>query len=299
MNSEASDLVEPRMPDPPATDAQTPGVLLQQERMRRGLSIQQAAEGLHLDTWIIEAIESNRFLALGAPVYAKGYLRKFATLLGLAPDVVIARYEALTDTPAVPTPIPVITTTPPTRPKWPKVVAWCVVAGLALGIGWLVKDWVMPSRSSQASVEPPSAPVVPQQAAAETSGPVQTASPAPIAPATIVSAPEATRTTETVATPSQPARQTSVASEGAMTRLSLEFSESSWAEVYDANGQRLLYDIGQPGHVRNVSGQAPLSVVIGLASAVSAQVNDKPIVMPRRANKDSTRFSVDANGSVR
>jgi cytoskeleton protein RodZ len=83
-----------------------------------------------------------------------------------------------------------------------------------------------------------------------------------------------------------------------LVRLRLEFSEASWVEVYDAEGQRLLYDIGQPDRVRIVSGVAPLNVVVGVASAVSVQVNDQAIVVPRQANKDSTRFRVRADGSV-
>ena len=61
----------------------TPGGMLRAERQRRGHSVQYAAEDLHLDVWVIEALEANRFEALGAPVYAKGHLRKYAMLLGL------------------------------------------------------------------------------------------------------------------------------------------------------------------------------------------------------------------------
>jgi cytoskeleton protein RodZ len=81
-------------------------------------------------------------------------------------------------------------------------------------------------------------------------------------------------------------------------RVRLEFNEASWVEVYDAAGQRLVYDVGQPGRPRSVVGAAPLSVVVGLASAVSVQVNDKAILVPRRANRDSTRFSIGADGVV-
>ena len=78
-----------------AAGPDTPGGMLRAERERRGYSMQQAAEDLHLDVWVIEAIEANRFVALGAPVYAKGHLRKYATLLGLSPATVLERYEAL------------------------------------------------------------------------------------------------------------------------------------------------------------------------------------------------------------
>ena len=136
----------------PATGAlQTPGAMLEHERTRRGLSVQQAAEGLHLDAWIVEAIEANRFLALGAPVYAKGYLRKYAVMLGLAPEVIVARYDALTDTLPEPTPVPIITTTPPVRPKWPKYLAWAVIAALVAGIAAFVLPLVWPSQQPATS----------------------------------------------------------------------------------------------------------------------------------------------------
>ena len=93
----------------------TPGECCARERERRGYSVQQAAEDLHLDAWMIEAIEANRFVALGAPVYAKGHLRKYAALLGLSPANVLERYEALGDTPVVPTPIPATMSAPAQR----------------------------------------------------------------------------------------------------------------------------------------------------------------------------------------
>lgn len=127
-----------------AAGAQTPGAMLAAERARRGLSIQQAAEGLHLDPWIIEAVEADRFVALGAPVYAKGYLKKYAALLGLAPEAVIARYDELTDTLPVPTPVPVITTTPPPRPKWPKYVGWILLAAVLVAIAVVAFEVLWP-----------------------------------------------------------------------------------------------------------------------------------------------------------
>jgi cytoskeleton protein RodZ len=290
--------VSPPLPDSSAPGAavQTPGALLQQERIRRGLSVQQSAEGLHLDIWIVEAIESNHFLALGAPVYAKGYLRKYASMLGLAPDVILARYEALTDTPAVPTPVPVITTTPPPRPKWPKYLAWSLLAAAIIGVGFVAFNFLMPAPEPVTDMAAPESTPVAE---------LQSAPP----PATALAAPERRPVSVPVITPAEVVRQAPVESAsatatpaavdaGPLVRLRLEFNETSWVEVYDASGQRLVYDIGQPGRPRVVSGNAPLDVVVGVASAVSVQVNDQAVVVPRRANRDSTRFRVGADGTA-
>ena len=116
--------------------------LLRAERERRGYSVQYAAEDLHLDVWVIEALEANRFEALGAPVYAKGHLRKYATLLGLSPATVLERYEALSGTPLEPTPIPAAIAAPvPQRRSMPKAPLWIAAAiAVAAGVAWLVYE---------------------------------------------------------------------------------------------------------------------------------------------------------------
>jgi cytoskeleton protein RodZ len=85
---------------------------------------------------------------------------------------------------------------------------------------------------------------------------------------------------------------------GAVT-VRLQFSAASWVEIYDGANQRLIYDIGQPGQSRTVSGQPPLRVTLGVASAVSVSVNDRSVPVPRRADRDAARFTVMADGTLR
>ena len=54
------------------------GERLRAGRERSGLSIAAAAEKLHLDTKVIEALEADRFAELGASVYVRGHLRRYA-----------------------------------------------------------------------------------------------------------------------------------------------------------------------------------------------------------------------------
>lgn len=266
-----------------AAEPDTPGGMLRAERERRGYSVQHAAEDLHLDTRVIEAIEANRFEALGAPVYARGHLRKYASLLGLSPATVIERYEALGGTPVEPTPIPVAIATPvhPERRRVSKLPLWIAAAiVIVAGLAWLAFELLWRPTSSNATTGELATPLVSENRVSEPVDPVQ---PAPAAPAPIAQAPVASAVPAAV---------------GEM-RLRLEFTEPSWAEIYDAAGQRLMFDMGQPGRVRSVAGAPPLRVNLGLASAVNAQVDGRPIVIPRRAGKDGAKFSIEADGSVR
>src|SRR5271170_5649136 len=74
--------------------AAAPGARLKAEREHRGLSAQKAADEMHLDRWVIDALEADDYKRIGPTVYAKGHLRKYAALLGLPPAEIIAGYES-------------------------------------------------------------------------------------------------------------------------------------------------------------------------------------------------------------
>jgi cytoskeleton protein RodZ len=257
----------------------TPGELLRRERERRSISLLHAAEDLHLDTRIVEAMEANRFDLLGVPVYARGHLRKYAALLGLSPQFIIERYEALTDRPAVPTPMPTSSIgvgSVGLERRSNKGPLWMAVTLIALGIGW----WIFTVWTSSPPEEAPQ----PVQMEAPVDAPMSEPA-AAVAPA--VTSP----TTTTVAAATTAPVVDDV-------RVRLEYSDPSWTEIYDAAGKRLMFGLGDAGRARTVLGTPPLRVTLGNASAVTVQVNDRSVVVPRQSGKDSARFLIAASGAV-
>ncbi len=284
----------------------TPGALLKRERERAALTVQQAAEDLHLDPWIIEAIEENRFLALGAPVYARGHLRKYATRLGLPVDDIVTRYEALQDRPHEADPIPAAVATPirPLRrslagPAWIAVA----IAVLALG-GYFAFELLFDSQeiASPVAVAPSTAPVVPEDPTApaeSTAGTNDDAEPAAsTAEAPQPSAPEEASPAATTPTVTASTTSTSAAAAEPI-RVRLEFTGECWTEVYDATGARLLFGMGTPQRVRTLVGVPPIQINLGAASAVNLQVNGESVVIPRREGRESARFTIEADGNLR
>jgi cytoskeleton protein RodZ len=265
-----------------AAGPDTPGGMLRAERERRGYSVQHTAEDMHLDAWVIEALEANRFEALGAPVYARGHLRKYATLLGLSPATVLERYEALGGTRADPTPIPVAIVTPVRveRRRVSKLPLWIAAAiAIVAGLAWLAFELLRGPGSDSSTTSEVVAPAPPEQPAIVSEPVVQAPAPAP--------------------TQSLPRNAGEGREAAAEVRVRLEFTEPSWTEIYDASGKRLMFDMGTPGRVRSVAGAPPLRVSLGLVSAVNVQVDDRPIVIPRRAGWDSAKFVIEADGSVK
>src|SRR4029453_14948904 len=70
-----------------------PGGRLRREREERGLTGQQVAEQLNLDAAVITALDENDFPSLGAPVFARGHLRRYAGLVGIPDEELLAGYE--------------------------------------------------------------------------------------------------------------------------------------------------------------------------------------------------------------
>ena len=78
------------------------------------------------------------------------------------------------------------------------------------------------------------------------------------------------------------------------TRLQLRFTDDSFASVADAE-HRLLYGLQRKGSRQDISGRAPLRIVLGNARAVSLSVDGKPFRIPGDAvNDNEARFEVGA-----
>ena len=78
------------------------GERLRAGRERAGLSVAAAAEKLHLDIKVIEALEADRFAELGASVYVRGHLRRYADFVGEPGAELVSSYTARESRPPPP-----------------------------------------------------------------------------------------------------------------------------------------------------------------------------------------------------
>jgi len=70
------------------------GGRLRVARLAQGLDLDRVAGELHLTTTVIESLERDDYEALPGRVFVVGYLRKYARLLGLDPEPLLAAYQA-------------------------------------------------------------------------------------------------------------------------------------------------------------------------------------------------------------
>ena len=74
-----------------------PGHLLEKKREALGLSVQEAADALHITMHYVRALETDAHDKLPGDVFIKGYLRAYANLLELDPTVLINVYNEYTN----------------------------------------------------------------------------------------------------------------------------------------------------------------------------------------------------------
>lgn len=281
------------------TDAITTiGPRLKAERERRGLSAQKAADELHLDGWVIDALEAEDYERVGPSVYAKGHLKRYAALLGLPAAEIMAGYDSRSQAartpPAPPANVRLRTDTPAvSNLPWPQIVGSLAILLLVVGVLWW-KPWhhrgAAPVAAAPAAIAPSAAL---KNRAVESAGSVTAAAlPSAGAPAsTVVAAPAGAQ--------AAPAEGDAVAGAG-RARMRLSFSADSWVDIHDALGRRTFAGKGRANTVRTVAGPAPMRVYLGFASGVQLEVNNHAVVIgPQFLAGDVARFEAGADGVLR
>jgi cytoskeleton protein RodZ len=287
------------------TDAGTSvGPRLRAERERRGLSSQKAADELHLDGWVIEALEAGDYERIGPSVYAKGHLKRYAALLDLPVAEIMDGYDSRTQAPrapAAPPPANVrLRTDPPavTNLQWPLIAGSVAVALLAVGVLWW-KPWhrhgsaPITAQTLAANPSAASADATADSAAAEVTSPAPPLASSQLEPpVTGAAAAPATR-----AAPSPPAD--AMAGMG-RAHLRLSFSADSWVDVHDAAGRRVFAGNGRANSVKTIAGIAPMRVYLGFASGVQLEINNRAVAIgPQFMAGDVARFEAGADGVLR
>lgn len=64
----------------------TAGQILKSAREAKEISADRLARALNLDVPAVRAIESDRYAVIGAPVFVRGHLRKYAQLVDISAD---------------------------------------------------------------------------------------------------------------------------------------------------------------------------------------------------------------------
>jgi cytoskeleton protein RodZ len=269
------------------------GADLRSARERVGWSLPDVAAGLHIRLGYLEALEEGRITALPGNAYALGFLRTYATSLGLDPNEITRRFKAeaaaVTEKTELDFPMPV----PERGVPAGAVVLLGVVLAVGAYIGWyhLSGEGKLPAETSTQiptrlaplaeQAVPPSAPPAAAAAAVPTpatvpTGPMQlvTVDPPPVPAVSPSSAAAAPLPPPVSASADQP-------------RIVLRASADAWVQVRDRSGPVLLNRILHAGDTWDVPAKANLLLTTGNAGGTDLVVDGV------------TSPSLGGNGAVR
>jgi cytoskeleton protein RodZ len=314
---------EQASPTPSAAAQESLGQLLRSTRVAHDLTLEQLAAELRIEAKQLNALEEDRFEAIGVPVFIKGYIKQYGARLGLSvPDLLVLYYKQVK--------LGDVQIQPSRTIKLHderQITTWVLAAIILLGaivalaIWWFnggsfdaARERTTAPTSAPASTAAPPAPVTPQEsgaaAAAASSAPAATGAttvseqPAvdpPVAQAVpaVASEPQPPAAQNVAGADSPRAVDAAVASNeraAPVVAIPLEFTfdAESWAEVTDARGERLLFGLNAAGKRVTLRGEPPFAVVLGNAAAVRLVVDGAPFEIPTTGRGGAlARFSVD------
>lgn len=275
----------------------TIGQLLREAREAQGLQVEAAAARLRLMHRQVEAMEADDFETLGRPVFARGFVRNYARLLGLDPESLLARMEG------PPTePMAVRRAEPPLPRSWLSS-PWLILLLLGLllavavpvGLYWWLnsgEDELISHMPTAEKVEPvplalpaPAAPAAPAVEPAITPAPIEAQ---PEAPASApIQPPAAAPAQDESAAPAAPAEG------GGDGVLNFEFAGDAWVEIRDGGGRMLHRQLNPAGSRAEVRGQPPFKVLIGNATQARMTYNGRPIDLKPFIDVTVARFTLE------
>lgn len=270
------------------------GSRLRAAREAKGWTAQDAGSRLRLMSRQIEAIEAEDFASLGQPVFARGFVRNYAKLLGLDPEDLLnqmttVKVSRVQETENVPfTPSQEFWKSP-----WMLGGAALVILAAAIPMGlywWLTSDEeTKPAVVAEHPAPPPAPPPAPvpegQSAVPPADQPAETATAAPVETAQSAAGAEPQ---EPAAIPPAPD-----AAPVPTTDLRLQFDEISWVQVRDSSGQIVHSGLNPAGSTVDVAGKAPFYLVVGNAGKVRVIYRGKTIDLEPHTSVNVARLTLN------
>lgn len=285
------------------------GLRLRAAREARGLTREEVARTAHIPTAVLCDIEADRMEAM-PPIYARGYLRSFARVVGVPElDVIGVNTREHEVPPLVPSHVP--SRSGRALQRWGNLLASAMLTLLVL-IG-VVKfgiptvptapatppelaelDLVTPARPSPApagDAQDASAPIADATQSAIDMGP-----PVAVAARTPVPVPSPFRPVMASMAPLPEAAPAAVEPESPLSarRVVLTLAQASWVELTGAEGRRIEYALLPAGTVREYQIAGNANLRIGNSRGATLSVDGTAVDLPSHSRSNVARVELGA-----
>lgn len=305
-----------------------PGDRLQAARIKKGLSIDDVANRMHLSNAILEALEENNFDEITAPIFVKGYLRAYARIVSLDEDDMIRQYNDFysDDDPPISSTSNLVPelSIKDARIKWATYLV--VIAIISLLVIWwwneeqrneetisldaqsqemqteqmaVVEPTGESSIESEAIVTEVETPLLSAEDENENSAlePVTVVDTKPVQVEPPVAAVEEEIEQKTIVdVPVATVEKLNVGSVAGISlsaptgsdRVDIIVNADTWADIKDGSGYQMIYDLLRANQKFSLIGEAPFALFFGNGHGVEVSLNDKTIDVMSHVQDDNT-----------
>ena len=226
------------------------GIRLRELREAKGVSLDDIARSTRVGRRHLEALESDSWGELPAPVFVKGFIRAYCDFLDASPDEALGVYREASGEPAKPERVQSVLRSGPSRRAGPLVVS--LVLFIALGASLFALRVGLKSS---------------QRAAPATSGSARGAAETAPSPAT-------TPAVATPAIPPQPVAAPAAEPRPPAQRLLIHAVEPTWIRVQADEGP-VSEELLQAGAVREWSAARRFVLTVGNAGGLEIDLNGR------------------------
>ncbi|MDX2463770.1 MAG: DUF4115 domain-containing protein [Porticoccus sp.] len=255
-----------------------PGEVLCRARKEQGLTVEEVMLHLGITKRVLNALEHDEYEYLPSPIYVKGYIKRYCSILSLPHEEVLTGFDARMGALGLGLSEPSVRLDSPPRKK---IQTWMVVVPVVLIILVVFLLWTFFSGPSEALTAVDLTDAVSQEISSEET------------------APELNQTPELNAVDVE--ALVDVGSEelplyrpviSGPQILQINVVQQSWIEILDAQGDILLADLKPSGYQGEVSGMAPFDVILGNAPGVVLSFNGEQVKVPYIGNDKTAKFKI-------
>jgi cytoskeleton protein RodZ len=257
------------------------GQELSKRRQERELSVNDVAREIKIESSVIKKIENDEFHSIGAPVFVKGYLRQYSNLVGADNDLIIKKYNELNpegDT------LPIVNDPAAQISKF-IVTPKSLILGLFGLILLLILTFFVLNIIDKEEDSVLSTIEIPVIEAEETEIPLEDDQIFP-------------EEDSVVSTNEIPVIEAEDLTElnylETLLNITIFYNGLCWTEIFDSNGERLFFGLGDTQKNVSVNGTAPFDVMLGAADNLqSIQVDGEEYTITNPVRRGEVmRFQV-------
>ena len=257
------------------------GQELSKRRQERELSVNDVAREIKIESSVIKKIENDEFHSIGAPVFVKGYLRQYSNLVGADNDLIIKKYNELNpegDT------LPIVNDPAAQISKF-IVTPKSLILGLFGLILLLILTFFVLNIIDKEEDSVLSTIEIPVIEAEETEIPLEDDQIFPEEDSVV-------STNEIPVIEAEDLMELNYLEP--LLNITIFYNGLCWTEIFDSNGERLFFGLGDPQKNVSVNGTAPFDVMLGAADNLqSIQVDGEEYTITNPVRRGEVmRFQV-------